>query len=275
MFIVCILTGNTYSWVMKKFVAAISLSLLSTAAMAASEDPSIAIAQLNARISNLEEVNRRLAGKIDELQHEIDQQNAAQAVAPQAQPVAAAPTPVLGQTPNPLSLNAADGSTVTKPNPYVTKVAPPVAQPAPAPEIAPAAIQPASDKEEAEEDEFDKIFKSVAAEDYKTAKPALKAFIEKYPNTDLAGEAYFWLGEISWSQRNFNDAAINYLKGYKEAPTGEKAPENILKMALTLKELKKNTEACKYISRFETEFPNAHEDLKAKAASAKVDIGCK
>ena len=65
------------------------------------------------------------------------------------------------------------------------------------------------------------------------------------------------------------------MKGYKEAPTGDKASENILKMALTLKELGKKDEACKYVARFETEFPDAHSDLKGKASAAKTELGCK
>lgn len=238
---------------MKKYLLPLSVLMISTAAIAAEQsDPSIAIATLTARVNNLEEENRRLTGKVDELQHSVEQARKDLAVAAAEAKAAPSSEPVIMGQPG--KSNAADGSAVTKSSPYVTKVA------------------PASD---GVDNEFDEVFKSVVAEDYKTARPALKAFVTKHPGTSQAGEAYFWLGEIAWSERDFNTAAINYLKGYKEAPTGEKAPENILKMSLTLKELGKKEEACKYVERFETEFPDAHTDLKGKAASAKTSLACK
>jgi len=242
---------------MKKLFLAISVLFIATAAQALEQnDPSIAIATLTAKVNNLEEENRRLVGKVDELQHSIELARK-DIAAVQAEPkiVVTSPTEpiVLGQPGS--RTNTADGSTISKPSPYVTKVN--------------------SASETGLNDEFDEIFKSVVAEDYKTARPGLKGFVEKHPGTSQAGEAYFWLGEIAWSERDFNTAAINYLKGYKEAPTGEKASENILKMALTLKELGKKDEACKYLSRFNSEFPDAHSDLKNKAGTAKIDMGCK
>jgi len=244
---------------MKKLL--LSLSLLFICASAQAQDEQ-AIARLTAKITVLEEENRRLNGKIEELEHSLAQlrgemaESKLKAAAEQPSTGAGGMRPLLGQPGSEAS--AADGSKVSRPNPYVTKIT----------------TEENTDNAAAEA-EFDEIFQSVAAEDYKTAKPLLKAFVLKHPGTSLAGEAYFWLGEIAWSEHDFNTAAINYLKGYKEAPRGEKAPENILKMALTLKELGKNDEACKYIERFTAEFPEAHRDLRNKANSAKIELGCK
>ena len=245
---------------MKKLLFILILVSLSTLAHA-QDDPGAA-ARLTAKITVLEEENRRLNGRIEELEHNLAQmrvQAEAQAAKPATpEPVVTGVRPLMGQAELGGETSAADGSKVSRPNPYVMRVNP-----------------EENVTSVTAEAELDDIFQSVEAEDYKTAKPALKAFVQKYPGTSASGEAYFWLGEIAWSERDYNTAAINYLKGYKEAPRGEKAPENILKMALTLKELRKNEEACKYIERFIAEFPDAHRDLRNKANSAKIELGCK
>jgi TolA-binding protein len=70
-------------------------------------------------------------------------------------------------------------------------------------------------------------------------------------------------------------AAINYLKGYKQFPKGAKASDSLLKLALTLGELKKKTEACSMLSRLETEFPNRPATSIKRTKDAKVKFGCK
>ena len=212
------------------------------------------IANISARMTALEEQNRQLTGRIEELEYQSKQIEAkleAAATAP-----APVPEPIAESTPAP-----------TSENPYVTKVGDenPTYVTKPEPEEPNLMM----------ENDFDNAFTYVASEDYAKAKPALTEFIKKYPQTDLAGEAYFWMGEVAWSQKDYTNAALNYLKGYKEAPTGGKASENILKMALTLNQLGKKDEACKYVQRFETEFPDSHPSLKAKSSQAKTSIGCK
>lgn len=234
---------------MKKLLIASAITLISFAANA--EDQSTAIASMSARLTQLEETNRQLTGKVEELEHRLNQVSDI-AVKAQEQAVNT-PAEITGTT-------AVDGSAVSRPNEYVTKIAP-------TPEVAAASS--------AAEREFDAAFLNIAKEDYPAAKSQFKSFTEKYPGTSLAGESYFWIGEIAWTERDFNTAAINYLKGYKESPTGEKAAENILKLALTLKELGKKDEACKNIARFQQEFPAAHANLQDKAINAKIDLGCK
>jgi len=256
---------------MKKLLLALPFLLFGPSANAES-DQSAAIAQLTSKITQMEEENRRLNGRIEELEHSLSQLRGeiAESKIKAAGVESATPPlpgtgglrPLLGQPGVVTESSAADGSKVLKFNPYVTKV---TTQETPR-------ETPGNETAEAE---FDDIFQSVASEDYKTAKPALKAFVLKHPGTSMAGEAYFWLGEMAWSEHDYNNAAINYLKGYTEAPKGEKASENILKMALTLKELGKKDEACKYIDRFSREFPDAHRDLRNKANTAKIELGCK
>ena len=42
------------------------------------------------------------------------------------------------------------------------------------------------------------------------AKQEFSDYVKFYPNTDLAGNAYFYLAEIAYKQGNFQEAVTNY-----------------------------------------------------------------
>lgn len=106
------------------------------------------------------------------------------------------------------------------------------------------------------------------------AEKKFAEFIKKYPNSSLVSNAYFWYGDIFYQNKMFDKAAINYLKGYKQSPKGDKASDSLLKSALSLGELKKNKEACSVLSKLESEFPNRASASKKRASDAEIKYGC-
>ena len=67
-----------------------------------------------------------------------------------------------------------------------------------------------------------------ALRDYNGAKNDLAIqefsdYIKFYPNTDLAGNCYFYLGEIQFRQGNYQQAAQNYDQVLQNFPTGNKS----------------------------------------------------
>ncbi|WP_341786984.1 tol-pal system protein YbgF [Rickettsia endosymbiont of Cantharis rufa] len=127
----------------------------------------------------------------------------------------------------------------------------------------------------------DKQAYDLALADYKDnklteAKNKFKNFIQKYPNSSLISNAYFWYGECFFKQKDYNGAAVNYLKGYKESPKGAKSSDGLLKLALSLGELKKTAEACNILAKLDKEFPtNRTVTSKKMAEDAKIKFDCK
>lgn len=108
------------------------------------------------------------------------------------------------------------------------------------------------------------------------AKEKFKNFIQKYPKSSMIGNAYFWYGECFFKQKDYNTAAVNYLKGYKESPKGVKSSDTLLKLALSLGELKKTEEACNMFDKLDKEFPsNRTAASKKMAEDAKLKFGCR
>jgi TolA-binding protein len=42
-----------------------------------------------------------------------------------------------------------------------------------------------------------------------------KQFITNFPNSELISNAYFWYGETFFQRKDYNKAAVQYLKSYK------------------------------------------------------------
>lgn len=100
-------------------------------------------------------------------------------------------------------------------------------------------------------------------------------FIKTYPKSSLQSNAYFWHGETFFKRNMFDKAAISYLKGYKQFPKAAKASDSLLKLAISLGELKKKQEACGMLSKLESEFPNRVAASIKRAKDAKIKFGCK
>lgn len=107
------------------------------------------------------------------------------------------------------------------------------------------------------------------------AESRFAEFLKNYPTSSLVSNAYFWYGESFFKRNIFDKAAINYLKGYKQAPKGAKASDSLLKLALALGSLKKNQEACAILNKLETEFPARASTSMTRAKEAKTKFGCK
>lgn len=80
-------------------------------------------------------------------------------------------------------------------------------------------------------------------------------FIDEFPLSELAGIAYYWLGEISFDKKDYRQASVYFLKGYRIKPLGEKAALNLLKLTSALREMKEFTHACSILVKLGQDFP--------------------
>ena len=91
--------------------------------------------------------------------------------------------------------------------------------------------------------------------DYETAEFALKEFIEKNKDHDLAGNAQYWYGETFRIRQLYSDAATAYLDGYQNYPKSKKAPDNLLKLGITLVQLGEKDQGCSMILGVKKQYP--------------------
>jgi tol-pal system protein YbgF len=125
-----------------------------------------------------------------------------------------------------------------------------------------------------EMDQYNFAFSLLRKADYDGAEIAFNEFITVYPDSELNGNAYYWLGSTYFVRDNFQNAAIAFLKGYQFDSTGPKAADNLLKLGVTLSRLGKNAEACATFAELTNKFPEAAQTLLDEAADEAASAGC-
>jgi tol-pal system protein YbgF len=123
-------------------------------------------------------------------------------------------------------------------------------------------------------EDFRTAFGYMKRGDFAGAEAAFRRFIETYPNSDLAGSAYYWLGESLFARQQYGEAAAAFLKGARDHPNGDKAPDSLLKLGLSLGELGQSTEACSAFDELRRLHPDASERIQQNAQRARRASGC-
>ena len=129
------------------------------------------------------------------------------------------------------------------------------------------------DKPAAEQYEFAVSFMKIG--DYETAEFALREFIDKNKDHDLAGSAQYWYGETFRIRQLYSDAATAYLDGYQNYPKSKKAPDNLLKLGITMVQLGEKDQGCKMILGLKKEYPKASKSVLQKAQYEQKKFKCK
>ena len=116
-----------------------------------------------------------------------------------------------------------------------------------------------------------------ALRDYNGGKPDLAAqefsdYIKFYPNTDLAGNSYYYLGEIQFKQGNYQLAAQSYDQVLQNFPSGNKAASAQLKKGFALVELGKQDDGVTELRHLIQRYPHSPEALQARDRLRKLGV---
>jgi tol-pal system protein YbgF len=116
-----------------------------------------------------------------------------------------------------------------------------------------------------------------ALRDYNGGKPDLASqefsdYIKFYPNTDLAGNSYFYLGELQFKAANYQQAVQSYDQVVQNFPSGNKAASAQLKKAFALIELGKQDDAVAELRHVVQRYPHSPEALQARDRLRKLGV---
>jgi len=120
----------------------------------------------------------------------------------------------------------------------------------------------------------DKGRQMLAEGDYLGAQTAFKQYLEFNPDAPDAGEINFWLGETYYVRGGYADAADAYITSMRKDGKGVKAPNAMVRLASSLRELGNRAEACQTFATFPGQFPNAAESVKEQARIEQTRTGC-
>jgi tol-pal system protein YbgF len=141
------------------------------------------------------------------------------------------------------------------------------------PPVTTAALPPAGDGSDPKQ-LYETAYGYLLQRDYGAAEAAFDEFLKKYPSDSLSGNAQYWLGESHFVRGQYKSAANAFLKGYQTYGQGQKAPDSLLKLAMSLDRMGQKDAACSSFSELNVKFPNAPQSVKARAQSERQRVGC-
>ncbi|WP_028943076.1 tol-pal system protein YbgF [Pseudomonas vranovensis] len=78
---------------------------------------------------------------------------------------------------------------------------------------------------------YDAAFDLIKAKDFDKASQAFNAFLRKYPNSQYAGNAQYWLGEVNLAKGDLQAAGQAFAKVSQVYPKHNKVPDSLYKLA--------------------------------------------
>jgi len=102
---------------------------------------------------------------------------------------------------------------------------------------------------------------------YEEAISSFKIFLKKYPTSDLADNAQFWIGESYMALKQYEKAILAFQDVIKKYPDGNKVPGAMLKQALAFYEIKDKVSSKLLLKKIIRKYPDSNE---AKIAQAKL-----
>jgi len=122
---------------------------------------------------------------------------------------------------------------------------------------------------------FDQGRARLADGDFDGAQFSFEQFATDNPDHPMAGESLYWLGETHYVRGDFAAAADAYIASMRTQPSGEKAPDSLIRLAASLAGLGRNRDACDTLARFPRQFPNASQESRDRAARESVRANCR
>ena len=177
---------------------------------------------------------------------------------------------VLGTIPENLAVSSPRG-------PAVVPAAPPSSAKASAvPPVSPPAAQQAALPPGTPQSQYEYALSlMLKQQDFAKAESALSAFIDRYPKNKLTGNAHYWLGETYFVRKRYQDAVFAFAEGFQKFPKSNKAPDNLLKLGMSLDRMQKRKEACTAYSRLLGIFPKAGARMKARVQREQRRAKCR
>jgi tol-pal system protein YbgF len=121
-------------------------------------------------------------------------------------------------------------------------------------------------------DHYNYAYKLLIQAKYPEAGASFADFTRQYPHDPLIGNGFYWLGETYYVRRDYVKAADSFRQGYEAMPSGPKAADNLLKLAMSLNAMDKNKEACIVLKQISTKFSSSSTASRADQESNR--IGC-
>ncbi|MBK1697327.1 tol-pal system protein YbgF [Rhodovibrio salinarum] len=124
------------------------------------------------------------------------------------------------------------------------------------------------------QEQYDYAFGLLRQADYAQAEQALTKFLNQHPEHTLAGNAQYWLGETFYVRGNYERAAVTFAEGFQTYPDSQKAPDNLLKLGMSLAQIDRTEDACGIFAELQSRYPDAKQNILQRAQREQSRLSC-
>lgn len=117
--------------------------------------------------------------------------------------------------------------------------------------------------------QFDAALDLAGRQRYDDARAAFRNFADNNPGDELAPEAVYWVGEISYTQKDYAGAAHAFAEQIKKYPTSPRGPDSMLKLGQSLIAMGQTREGCLTLGALPSKYPGATKKISAQAAGER------
>lgn len=156
--------------------------------------------------------------------------------------------------------------------------APVLAQPGAAPGPAPATPVPmhevnvTPDNGETPAMTYQNAYRDYQKGNYDLAISGFKDFIQNYPQSDLADNAAYWIGESLYSQKKYRESIAQFDSVVNDYPKSEKVPSALLKKGYAYISLGEKAQGIVQLQYVVHEHPKSSEAAKAREELKKLGV---
>ena len=205
--------------------------------------------QVQGLSDNLEEIKSRL-GKLN--QQLVDLQNSVQNIDARISGGAPAPTPATG-SPSPSGTASPAYGGGSSPQPMASSASP-------------SGPPPSADTL------YSNGLRDITSGKYDLARTEFQDYLHYYGDTDLASNAQFYLGEIAYSQHQYDVAVQEYDKVLSSYPKSFKLAPARLKKGMALLELGQKNPGVRELREVVKRYPGTEEERRARAKLKELGV---
>ncbi len=215
-------------------------------------------AALNVKIDSMREELQVLNGRLEELQHQLNQgTSGVEKNVGQHQEIVAEQNERLLRLEKYLNLESTERK---------SSVPPLIADKAP--EQKPVQDEPGKDLSDT--DLYLAGKKAFDQGNYESARQGFEELLKKYPSSPRANNAQFWLGETYYQEKWYEKAILEYQKVIDKYPEGNKVPAALLKQGFSFLNLGDKTNARLVLKELLDKYPSSNEAAVAKKKLSEI-----
>jgi tol-pal system protein YbgF len=117
---------------------------------------------------------------------------------------------------------------------------------------------------------YNTAYRDLIRGNYQLALHGFRQFIKQFPNSDLADNAQYWVGEVYYAQGRFSKSIEEFERVVKWYPNGDKVASALLKIGYAYISMNENEQGKLYLEDVIKDYPDTEEANLAKGRLATM-----